>query len=393
MVVIKPRILCFVACYLPGYRGGGPVRTIASIVEHLGDEFDISIVTRDRDISDTSPYSGVAIDNWNRVGKAKVFYASKKMRNCRGTTKLLRETPHDVLYLNSFFDVRFTILPLVARRFGSAPNAPCLIAPRGEFSKAAIALKALKKRLHIKVAKAFGLYHGLFWQASSDYEQKDIVREFGLASGQVQVAPNLTPIFNQEVRPGFGRVAGPLRLVFLSRISPMKNLDYLLRVLSKVKTSLQVTIHGPVEDAEYWAQCQSLIQALPLHISVTYAGEVTPAEVSQAFAGHDLFVFPTRGENFGHVIFESLAAGTSVIVSDQAPWRPDPAGAVEVLSLGKPEAWVDAIERRAGFYDADRVKQRSVAVTYSRRYAESSQAVELNRRMFQAVLGKVEKQD
>ena len=37
-------ILCFVAYYLPGYRSGGPVRTIANFVDHLGDEFDIRIV-------------------------------------------------------------------------------------------------------------------------------------------------------------------------------------------------------------------------------------------------------------------------------------------------------------------------------------------------------------
>jgi hypothetical protein len=118
------------------------VRTIANFVDHLGDEFEIRIVTRDRDMLNAKPYVGVVVDGWNTVGKAQVFYASDKTVTLRGIARLLRETPHDVLYLNSFFAFGFTGLPLVARRLGWAPRTPCVIAPRGEFSAGAIALKA-----------------------------------------------------------------------------------------------------------------------------------------------------------------------------------------------------------------------------------------------------------
>lgn len=66
----RPIIPCFVAYYLPGYCSGGPVRTIVNFVDHLGDEFDIRIVTRDRDALDTEPYASVEVDAWNTVGKA-----------------------------------------------------------------------------------------------------------------------------------------------------------------------------------------------------------------------------------------------------------------------------------------------------------------------------------
>ena len=70
-----PIILCFVEYYLPGYCSGGPVRSIVNFVDHLGDEFDIRIVTHDRDALDSEPYPNVQIDAWNKVGKAQVFYA------------------------------------------------------------------------------------------------------------------------------------------------------------------------------------------------------------------------------------------------------------------------------------------------------------------------------
>ena len=34
-----------------------------------------------------------------------------------------------------------------------------------------------------------------------------------------------------------------------------------------------------------------------------------------------LFVLPTEGENFGHAIFEALAVGCPILISDQTPWR------------------------------------------------------------------------
>jgi len=84
----RPVILCFVKYYLPGYRSGGPLRTIVNFIEHFGDEFDIRIVTTDRDVLDTSPYPDVAVDSWNTVGKAQVFYASQKVLTLRSIARL-----------------------------------------------------------------------------------------------------------------------------------------------------------------------------------------------------------------------------------------------------------------------------------------------------------------
>ena len=156
-----PIILCFVEYYLPGYCSGGPVRSIVNFVDHLGDEFDIRIVTRDRDALDSEPYPNVQIDAWNKVGKAQVFYASNKTINIHGIANLISVTHHDVLYLNSFFAFGFTTLPLFARTLGWAPKTPCIIAPRGECSLGALSLKAARKSF-ICLANAIRLYQGLF---------------------------------------------------------------------------------------------------------------------------------------------------------------------------------------------------------------------------------------
>jgi glycosyltransferase involved in cell wall biosynthesis len=60
---------------------------------------------------------------------------------------------------------------------------------------------------------------------------------------------------------------------------------------------------------------------LPANTRVRYKGKIEHEGVAQVFAENDLFLFPTLGENYGHVICESLMSGCPVLISDQTPWR------------------------------------------------------------------------
>ena len=88
---MKPIILTFTSFYLPGYRGVGPIRTIANMVERLGDDFDFCIVTTDRDLGDKQQYSNVQVDARSVVGNAKVFYASTATCLLAGFARFMRE--------------------------------------------------------------------------------------------------------------------------------------------------------------------------------------------------------------------------------------------------------------------------------------------------------------
>ena len=41
----------------------------------------------------------------------------------------------------------------------------------------------------------------------------------------------------------------------------------------------------------------------------------------EVFSSYDVFLFPTMGENYGHVIFEALSVGCIPIISDRTPWE------------------------------------------------------------------------
>ncbi len=390
----KPIILTSIPWYLPGFKAGGPVQTVANMVSLLSDEFDFRIVTADRDFKDKESYSNVVVDGWNQVGKAKVFYCSPHNQSLLFWVRLLREIPHDVLYLNSFFDPVFTQLPLLARLLRLVPKRPTILAPRGSLARGALALKAWKKKPYLGIVNTVSLYKDITWQASSVYEAEDVRRAMGEIAKRIVLAIVLAPDM-----PGAAASMSdfedqndrcqhdPLRVCFLSRICEMKNLDYALRVLAKVKTPLRFDIYGVAEDAAYWQHCQQLIHDLPKHVVVQYHGRIAHDKVLDTLSGYDLFFLPTRGENYGHVIFEALAAGLPVLISDKTPWRNlEAQGVGWDLPLEAEEGFCAVIEAQTALNKAARVEQRLRARKYARNAAEDDQVLKDNIALFRGVI-------
>lgn len=384
-------VLCFVAYYLPGYRSGGPVRTIANFVDHMSKYYEIKIVTSDHDVMNDKTYDNIISDSWNKVGNATVYYISDKKNNLRGIIDVMREVSYDLLYVNSYFSPKFTILPLLLRKLKLVPKTPCVVAPRGEFADAALRLKPVKKNIYLFIAKIFGIYRDVVWQASSALEAKDIRRVNLEHTSHVIVAPNLPakkyifPFSEKSYSDSFKHDC--IRIVFLSRISPMKNLDYLLNALLNVRVQVELSIYGPLRDKAYWKKCSQIINIMPKNIKVYYCGEVLPRNVSKIISNYDLFVLPTRGENYGHVILESLVAGTPVLISDRTPWVSTSDGAVNILSLDDPSDWTNAIEKWSEYDMTSVIDLKATAKKYAEKYLHSNKMITQNKKLFSKAMG------
>lgn len=384
------KIICVADYYLPGFKGGGPITTIANMRSILKDVVEIDVFTRSHDLGSSSNYGCVDSDKWNNIQGGKVYYASAGNFGYGGLRKAISESSstYQLLYLNSFFGFRSSI-EINYRFHRKYPLIPILIAPRGEFSDGALAIKSLKKRLFISVARVTKIYQHVKWHASTVHEKNDILKRFCVASNDIYIADdpisiesNFEKNRNYDVSP-----KGKLRLVFISRISQMKNLYGLLEYLQHTSSIIDLDIFGPIEDAVYWEKCQSQISVLPANIQAKYKGTLQPSEVSDTFSNYDLFVFPSRGENFGHVIFEALRAGTPVMVSDQTPWKQDVNGAVTVIPLIDFQAWVARLNIAAYRSQEEKLGLRYAARAYAEKFAAETAILEKNVSMFRTVLG------
>lgn len=384
------RVLILCAGYFPGYRRGGPGRSIAGMVQVLGEGLAFSIITEDRDRGDEQPYPDVDVKSWNVLGTSRVRYIPMGWFDFARILRVITVERHDVLYANSFFDPRFSIIPVLARKISTQSKSGLLIAPRGEFSPGALELKAWRKRIYIALARAAGIYNDATWHASTPHEAADIRRVMGPAA-HVIVARNISSVAAAEgavPSSSVEQAAGPrlLRLCFLSRLSRKKNLKFLLEVLTGCRVPAALDIYGPVEDAAYWRECEAVMAKLPPAVTARYCGVVPHDQVQQTLARYDLFCLPTLGENFGHVFLESWAAGVPVLISDQTPWRD--LGRQQLgmeVPLDRPEQYGAFIEQVASWSPAERRAVRQRCVAHALAQAQDPDVIRANREMFIAV--------
>jgi glycosyltransferase involved in cell wall biosynthesis len=346
-------VLVIADYYLPGFRAGGPIRAMANTIEQLAGEVSFFVVTRGHD-TDSVPYPGVRQNGWNPISHALVYYGRFSLRLIE---QRMRDSRADVIWLNSFFS-RASMRVLLLRRIGRMAQ-PILLGPRGEFSAGALALKPWRKSLAIRCLTRMGFLDGIHWIASSHLEADEIRATVGTSS--ITLTPESVRL-SAAAGAGPNKLPGHVHLVCASRITPKKNLHFLLDVLARCSGAITLDVIGPIDDAAYWAKCRQLIARLPASITVKYLGEFAHAELMRRLPAYDVLVLPSRGENFGHIVVEAWAAGCPVLVSDLTPWRnlaEDGVGWDLPLVC---ERWVEALQRCAAMTNADRLMIRTRAI-------------------------------
>jgi glycosyltransferase involved in cell wall biosynthesis len=355
------------------------------LVQALCHKFDFRILTSDTDYGAAGPYAGIPANVWVPQPGCQVWYCARDAQSYRHVRTLLAAEPWDVLYLNSIFSLRYTIFPLWIAR-ATFPDRRVVLAPRGMLHAGALALKPTKKRIFLKALRWMGLHKQIWFHATDAQEVADIQRVFGT---QVKIleASNL-PQQLHAPEPLIDKRPGTLRMVYLSRISAKKGVLELLQALRHQTADIELGIYGPDEEPGYWARCEAAIAVLPANVRVEKHPALPPPEVAARLGSYHVFVMPTRGENFGHAIFEALAAGRPVVISDQTPWTGlESASAGAAIPLAETQAWVDAIGRFAAMAQGEWEAYAKGAYAYARDYAQRSDAVAQSEALFAAELG------
>ncbi len=217
------------------------------------------MVTRDRDLGCDQPYSGLS-GQWVRRRQARIYYLdAKNRRQLYRILRTLRSTMFDLLYVNSLW-ATFAVVPIVATRIGLLRVREILIAPRGELSPSALKVKSFKKRLFLRVWRPLIKSSRVRWHATSDREAQSIAQVFPRArieTRQVDVALPLEPMAPVELD-------GPLRLVFIGRINPIKNLSLTILALARITRPVIFDLYGPVEDPRTGPNARTLPGSFPL---------------------------------------------------------------------------------------------------------------------------------
>ena len=341
-------ILLFTDWFEPGYKAGGPIRSCVHFVHQMKGRYSIYVFTTDRDLNDKEPYAGVASDSWIEYDKGvKVFYCSPSQLSWGTIRKQINEIRPDFIYLNSMFSRYFTIYPLLMRRL-RLMNSKMVLAPRGMLKDSALQFKSSKKKVFLSAFRNLQLHRLIHFHATDTTEEADVQKHFG-RKVPVTLASNFPGMV--KAYPGsIEKRKNELSVIFIGRLHPVKNLDFLLHSLEQVQGNVTLTIVGNPEDKAYVEKCKSIISNYPPNIQIRFAGEIPNNQLPQIIAQHHIFALPTQGENFGHAIFEALSAGKPVLISDQTPWRN--LTAVKAgwdLSLEMPGQFTQALQQAVEF--------------------------------------------
>lgn len=377
----KVRVLVCLASYHPDHDATGPNQSMRAMAKVLADTHEFYVLGA-KPLG--LPHGTDVRPEWCWDG----FCFSRQLPSPLRVFQLLhilRSFEYDVLMMSSVFDPRLSIPVTLIRRLRLAVEKPIVLSVRGELARGALSLKGAKKRAYLSLVRAAKLFSSVQLHASSSGEFEDIQRA-DLYPASILFARDASLLFESpEHTPA--ATGDALRVMFLGRVARVKNVDKIIDILSRVDASIRLQIVGPLIDTLYWQDCENMIAGLSPNIEVDVLGSRPLAEVPTLLAANDLMFLPTKGENFGHAILESLTAGTPVLISDQTPWRGLAARkAGWDLPLDNPQAFVDVIEAFARMSADERAKWRAGARAMAEDYYANNNAAEEIRDMINTVI-------
>ena len=374
-------VLIITGRYLPGYKDGGPVRTIKNLTDNLGDEFCFRILTCDRDHGDQSPYPDIKENEWNKVGKAWVYYTPPKHFSRRLIQKLGKEA--DIIYLCGCFN-DYARNTLRLKRSGKL-KCPVIIASMGLFSPKEFHIKYWKKKPYMILFNLLGLFKNVYWSASSELEWKHISNQV-ITDHNYFIARDLPRVITHDL-PVKPDKKEQLKVVFVGRIAKVKHLLGCIMALQLTKQNIQFSIYGPVSDEEYWKLCQDELGKLPTSVSWRYEGVAESEEIVEILKEYHIFFLPSYGENYGHAILEAMAAGCPCIISNQTIWQ-DVAktGAGATFEVDDYTGMANQLDRYATVDMNQYSEMSKAAYAYACKVSDSDENKELYRHMFHSLI-------
>jgi len=314
-------ILTFIDWYLPAYKAGGPIRSCANMISHLKDDFNFKIICSSFDLNESKMLDGIESGVWTKAPDGtEILYINPLQLNFAFIQRMINEVNPDLIYLNSIYSKFYTLYPLWANKKRS-DHIPVIIAPRGMLGKGSLAQKAFKKKVFLMLAKALGLFSNVVWHCSTAQESKEVEKTFDSKSIRA-LAINLSEKKKIEFVE-IEKTKGDVKLIWLARISSVKNFKGAVESIVKIKPmyKVQFDVYGPSDDERYFNECLSIVQTAAPHIRINFFEAVPHQKVGKLLSQYHFMFLPTFNENFGHGIVDAFMASCPVLISNTTPWK------------------------------------------------------------------------
>jgi glycosyltransferase involved in cell wall biosynthesis len=222
----------------------------------------------------------------------------------------------DLVHFYGLYDLLGPSVSYFCRR----QRIPYLIEPMGMYRPIDRSIR-MKRLWHHSIG-------GTFWRnackvvATSELEQQELLDD-GISSEKVVIRYNGIDVGVSPMEPARNTFRAKWNIptsepviLFLSRLIPRKGADILIEAFAEAcPTSGRLVIAGPEGEPGYRAYLARCSQESGAASRIIFTGSLYDDEKKAAFTDADLFVLPSRYENFANVAAEAIACGVPVIIT------------------------------------------------------------------------------
>ncbi len=182
------------------------------------------------------------------------------------------------------------------------------------------------QRLYDRLSGAFALNRAEAIVATSDKEACELIR-FGIPSKKVKIVPNSVRLPSVSERSVSTTDGAPFRLLMVTRITYIRNLELALRglalALGKNKNIFLDIVGDDIpssytsnEDIGYKRKLLMLCDSLQLKDRVNFAGWRFGKKLWNMYENSDVFLWTSRYDSFATALVEAASFGLPIISTD-----------------------------------------------------------------------------
>lgn len=289
-------------------KGGGPSRSVPILAKGLAEiGCDVTLVTVESDDMNTHILDGTSV---------------KLIILPQDYTKSELES----VLLNNHFDIvhaQGVWLPIYHKMANVLyrNNIPFIMTPRGALEPWCLKRKALKKKLALMLYQKRDLQKSKAVLTTALMEANHL-RDLGLTA-PIAIIPNGIDVSEYPCRPIESKASVKKQIVFISRISPKKGIEFLIDAweqLYKKYPEWSIKIAGNGSES-YIQELMNKIKSKGLQSMIEILPPIFGKDKYRLYTESSLFVLPTYSENFGMVIAEALSCGLPVMTTTGTPWN------------------------------------------------------------------------
>lgn len=255
----------------------------------------------------------------------------------------------DIVHVHTLWNPLNVAARYACRKHGK----PYVLMPHGMLDPYSLSVNAFKKSVYLKFFEGPNMAGAqrMIYTTSEEERLANLAAVHLPPGAIVPLGAGASAASTKDLRLRFlqryPQAEGKRRLLFLGRLHHKKGLDRILNCLQRVRHVMPnvFLIVAGTGERKYEDHVRQLVSALELDEHVMFTGQLDGEMKWASFAASELFLLPSRQENFAITVAEAMQMGVPVVITDKVNTWPyvNEAGAGLVLT----DRDIDALLPRA----------------------------------------------